>query len=648
MLLSRFAIKAVACGCLVVALPGIVLAGGSYTTQGGEYAITGNWPGDQVHPQLAVGPSGGYIVWEDNITDGSGLGISAMKLNSSLSGSFAPFRVNSLGTNDQEKAQLTLLKDGGAAFAWQGGDLSYQHIYARFLSASNTWLSTDIQVNASASYYQRDPVITTLANGNVVVLWSSMNQQNAGSLQDVYGQLFSPEGQKVGSEFPVNQFVNYNQRTPAVAPLSGGGFVVTWVSEQQRSVQVPITNQPIAVTALSAPSVDVYARLYGGNGAPLGNEFIVTTNTQAVCANPSVAANAEGGFFIAWSQRSFLASLDSWDVFGRPFSGSGTGGTTARINSYTYGDQFAPRLSALGDDYLAVWTSLAQDGAQEGVFGQFLRADGSPSGAEVRINTAWLSKQMHPAVASDSKGNFLVAWTSFIGGANSFDLFAQKYNAAGQPLLPMNAPFVNVPFNLSNGVYQAQILVSWPFQAGVAVDHYEVYVDGSPSPAVSLTTNLWTLSGLAPSSQHSFQVAFVTIDGERSPLSSAASATTWGGYSWGGIPFEWMTSFYGSDLSTWPAAGSQLGSNGPALLQVFLTGANPLVASTWLKTELVSTSQGMFLNWNPQPGLVYQVQTSPDLSTWTNLGAVRLATGSQDSIFVGGSKAGYYRILRLR
>ena len=41
-------------------------------------------------------------------------------------------------------------------------------------------------------------------------------------------------------------------------------------------------------------------------------------------------------------------------------------------------------------------------------------------------------------------------------------------------------------------------------------------------------------------------------------------------------------------------------------------------------------------------------QTSPDLSTWTHLGAARLATGSQDSVFVGGSKAGYYRILRLR
>ncbi len=303
MSLSRFAIKAAAYGCLALALPGAALAGGSYTTQGGEYAAIGNWPGDQVHPQVALGASGGYIVWEDNITDGDGIGVSAMKLDSTLSGSFAPFRVNSIGAGDQERAQVALLNGGGAAFAWQGGPLSYQHIFTRFLSASNTWLTADIQANASTNFYQRDPVVATLANGNVVVVWSSFNQQTAGSLLDVYGQMFSPTGQKLGSEFPVNQFVNYNQRTPTIAPLAGGGFVVAWISEQERApVTVPATNNLLAVAELPMPSIDVFARLFDGTGTPLANEFIVSTN-GAVCANPSVAAGPNGGYMIAWSQR---------------------------------------------------------------------------------------------------------------------------------------------------------------------------------------------------------------------------------------------------------------------------------------------------------------------------------------------------------
>jgi hypothetical protein len=67
-----------------------------------------------------------------------------------------------------------------------------------------------------------------------------------------------------------------------------------------------------------------------------------------------------------------------------------------------------------------------------------------------------------------------------------------------------------------------------------------------------------------------------------------------------------------------------------------------------LRTQLRPTQQGIYLNWNTQPGLIYQVQTSPDLKTWTSLGAMRFASGTSDAIYVGGSPASYYRIVRMR
>ncbi len=191
------------------------------------------------------------------------------------------------------------------------------------------------------------------------------------------------------------------------------------------------------------------------------------------------------------------------------------------MNTYTYGDQFAPRLSASGTGYLAVWTSLAQDGSQEGIFGQVSPERCLPFRERTQVNTTWINKQMHPAVASDGQSKFLVAWTGFIGGPQSFDLFAQRYVNVGQPLQAMTAPFVNVPFVLSNGVYQPQIEVSWPLQSGLAIDHYEVYVDGAPSPAVSLGTNVWTLSGVAPK-QHTF-IPGCLCDLRRQPVTALTS-----------------------------------------------------------------------------------------------------------------------------
>ena len=83
-------------------------------------------------------------------------------------------------------------------------------------------------------------------------------------------------------------------------------------------------------------------------------------------------------------------------------------------------DQYAPRISAIGGDYLIVWTSLWEDGSREGVYGQFVHEDGSMVGGEFRVNTTTVSQQMQPTVASDGAEQFLVVWTSFTGLPNGF------------------------------------------------------------------------------------------------------------------------------------------------------------------------------------------------------------------------------------
>src|SRR6185312_4872978 len=198
-----------------------ILAQNAYAPQGGEYPIAGSLPGDQVFPQVALGTNGGYLVWQDNVTDGDGLGISARKINSSLSGSFGVFRVNQQGAGDQENARVALLKDGGAVFVWQGGTPGFQHIYARFLKSDGTFAAGDLLVNTYTNNHQIDPVVAVLANGNVVVSWSSYGQD--GSMYGVYAQIFAPTGDRIGSEFQANESTLFNQRSPCAAALLDGG-----------------------------------------------------------------------------------------------------------------------------------------------------------------------------------------------------------------------------------------------------------------------------------------------------------------------------------------------------------------------------------------------------------------------------------------
>jgi hypothetical protein len=632
-----------------------------YSPNGVEYAVIGNLPGDQMFPDAAISPAGGFVVWQDNATDGDGWGVSARRLDSTLSGTLGTFRVNAQGTNDQEKARVALLKNGGAVFVWQGGRQSYQHIYARILTPTNTFLTTtDMLVSTftRTNSFQVNPAVAVLNNSNIVVVWSSFNQAGSNSLHDVYAKILSPTGGTVSNEFLVNQFTNYNQRTPAVAALTNGGFVVAWVSEQQRTLAPALGTNLIYYGSGSTivPSVDIYARLYRSNGVAVGSEFLVDTGFNP-CANPSVSAASDGSFLVAWSGRDMAIRTNGWDVYARPFSGAGAGGTVVRLNSYLHGNQYAPRLSAIGLDYLAVWTSLGQDGSREGVYGQFIHSDGSLVGGEFRVNTTTVSQQMQPVVASDGANQFIAIWAGYIGSPYSFDLFAQRYINVTAVLQAMAAPFVYAPFTLSNGVYQPQLLVSWPPLLGISVSNFEVYADGSPTPTALVTSNQWLMTaanGLTSSSTHFFQVDYVRTDGKRSPLSATATNTTWSGLSWGGIPYEWMAAFYGGYVSgsyyvnNWPSAGTVMGTGGMTLSKIFLSGGNPLNSATWLQQTLSQTPQGLFLNWNTQPGATYQVQATTNFASWSNLGSPRFAAGTNDSIYVGGSSAGYYRVTLLR
>src|SRR5579859_1015583 len=173
----RFVRKALLCCCMASGVSPAAFGQALYQTNGySEYAIAGQLPGDQTRPALALSSSGGFLVWQDNGLNNSGLQIGGVALDSSFSRVGSVFRVNRSSNGDAERPQVGLFAGGGAVFVWQGGQASFQHIYARFLSATNSWLGNDVMVNSSTSTYQANAAVTVLSNGNCVVVWNSVNQ----------------------------------------------------------------------------------------------------------------------------------------------------------------------------------------------------------------------------------------------------------------------------------------------------------------------------------------------------------------------------------------------------------------------------------------------------------------------------------------
>ncbi len=611
----------------------VVLADGAYSRLAGEYSLSGALPGDQTRPALAFGPTGGYVVWQDAVTDGDGSGISAQRLNDNLSGTLATFRVNQLGAGHQELPQVAVLPNGGAVFVWQGGALGFQKIYARFLNPDGIFATGDVLVGVDTNQASLSPAVAVLAGGDVVVAWSRM--EGDGHLQGICARRLSAAGAVLGDEWVVNQTTLYNQSKPAIAALAGGGFAITWISESVRG-----RDPNVAESIAESYAIDVYARSFGAQGAALGGEFKVNTVANR-CDNPAVVATVDGGFTIVWEQRDVVVRTNSLDIVARSYDAAAVPASApVVVNATTYGDQYAPRIATQGGTHFVLWTSLGQDGSYEGIYGRALTLSGAPSGDEFLINTTTLNRQIHPAVAADSTGRLLVVWSSFTGVAAGCDLYAQRY-ASGQPVPTPAVPSLSA-------VGQSRLSVSWAELAGYDVAHYAVYVDGGTNALT--TTNLFlVISNLVGGSTHSVRMEYVLRDGRRSALSAAGNGTTWGeDANFDGLPDDWQARYWGLNPLGWPAATADSDGDGATNVQEFLAGTDPTSRDSALRLGMIRNAQGLWLNWNTEPGFVYQVQLSTNTVTWQNLGSARFAPGAGDAVPVGGSDLRLYRIIRMR
>jgi len=184
----------------------------------------------------------------------------------------------------------------------------------------------------------------------------------------------------------------------------------------------------VFVLSLSAPHA---AR---PQGEPLGSEFRINTYTTGCQFIPDVAADAGGNFVVVWQG----SSPGPNGIFGQRFAASGAPlGPEFRVNSSTTGIQWSPSVASdSAGNFVVAWASgvyLAHD-----ILGQRFASDGTPFGPEFRINTYTTSDQFSPALAADPAGNFVVVWTSKGQEVASYGLgvFGQRFASSGVPLGP--------------------------------------------------------------------------------------------------------------------------------------------------------------------------------------------------------------------
>ena len=428
-----------------------------YEAKGTEFDLTGRLVGDQVGTRLAMDSEGGYLVWQDNATDASGLGISALRVDAGGNPVGAPVRINSLLEGNQERPQVGMLPGGGAVFAWEGGASGFHRVHYRVANAQGVFLADDVFATGPESGEQTEPSLAVLKNGNLVLAWTDYLAD--GSVKGVSARVIGSDGTAVTDAFRLNKFTLGNQHKSRLVALPNGGFAAVWVSDQQQD----------------AKSLDVVARIFSANGQALGTEVVV--NAPGISANPSVALSG-GSLVVAWEQLNLKQKQHRWDIGARSFDlNLKPLSEPVLANTHLSGDQFAPQLRGGAEGAMLVWNSLGQDKSREAVMGRFISTTGRLIDGEVRVNTAQAHSQVQPALSVSGEGKFLVAWSTPRLGESGFDIVGQRYASDAAPALlpPIAEVFVNA-------VSDTELLVSWPAVNGMNVKQYEVYFDGLTTP----------------------------------------------------------------------------------------------------------------------------------------------------------------------
>lgn len=235
---------------------------------------------------------GGFVVtWLDARADRR---IRAQRFTSDGSPKGPEIQVNSIEAF-HDKLIITNLVGGNYVIGWRNGEaIGGGRLHLRLFDLEGTPLGDDLRPNEFAS---NRPAITFLDNGDFVVarLESTGVDGDTGVGKSIVVlNIFGPNGLGTDEFNATSSARRINSDWPALAPLPGQRFIVTWVEKRTDNVQT----SPV-----------IKARVFRRDGSEVGEEFQVNTAMAQHRSFVCVATSVFDAFditptFIAWDDDS--------------------------------------------------------------------------------------------------------------------------------------------------------------------------------------------------------------------------------------------------------------------------------------------------------------------------------------------------------
>ncbi|WP_173977550.1 DUF4347 domain-containing protein, partial [Magnetospirillum sp. LM-5] len=381
---------------------GTLYADAAFTTQitnDSFIASAGSVTNVYFRPTLNFNGTGSFEVRGATSAAGAGLGPAATATVVVTAVNDAPSRVASL-PGGLVRVGSTLSLATSASFTDVDGDaLSYSLVSG----------PSGMSINASTGVVTWSPTATFSGTDQTITVRAT----DAGGLShQLSSTVYVIDEFQAGPERVVNTYATGEQKNASVAALADGGYVVMWESIGE-----------------DGSGSGVYGQRYDSHGAVQGSAFRINQTVSNVQEWPSIAGLSGGGFVAVWQSVQDGMGYGSYArLYGS--DGTATSGEIA-LNTYTYGDQSLPAVTATSDGgFVATWTSDLEDGQEYAVVAAKFSSTGQVVKAPFILNSTASSTQWFSSVAEASNGSLMFAWSSAGQDGSQQAVIGRVYNSS--------------------------------------------------------------------------------------------------------------------------------------------------------------------------------------------------------------------------
>jgi len=361
---------------------------------GPQFRVNASRAGNQYLSSTAALDDGGFVViWA---AYASGNALKGQRYDAAGNPTGSEFLVATLATTNQGYIGATTgLPGGGFLVVWQSGDGGTPTIQAQRFDSANHPVGAAFLVNEQAVQNYSPPAVVALADGHVLISWTSSQPAPGGTLSEVKARLYDAAGTPLGGEFLVNTNVTGSQSNPTLTATASGGFLAAWLSGSGTATLldgqffdavgnkvggefvIGGTGAGYPVEASLARLADgryvavwgnysdtgftetVHGQILDGSGAATGSEFLVTpAGSNPQTGSPVVRALPDGGFVVTWSHPG--GTDVSTAVWGRLYDSAGVAGDAFLVNTTpALFESLSSTVVTAGGDIAVAWTSSA-------------------------------------------------------------------------------------------------------------------------------------------------------------------------------------------------------------------------------------------------------------------------------------------------